>query len=212
MTFEPGPANPQPFAVGMHLQPQYDPIDGLPPLAAERLRMLRQRAADAHALIPPFEDVREASMRKIEAANALKRLTDHPQDFGHGLKPDDRRVIEAQRHLDKMTADAKLLTELQQVRSAAWQSASQAKATCETWLRDPHGTVLEDYEGDVPKLAKGESITDAIERLRRRARELRADLHRIASAPYPSSYAKQRMREQIEALVPFRRNYDSLTG
>jgi hypothetical protein len=42
---------------------------------------------------------------------------------------------------------------------------------------------------------------DAIERLRRRGRELRADLHRIQSAPYPSSRAKQRMREQIEALA-----------
>ena len=32
-------------------------------------------------------------------------------------------------------------------------------------------------------------------------RELRADLHRIASAPFPSSDCKQRMREQIEALT-----------
>ena len=30
---------------------------------------------------------------------------------------------------------------------------------------------------------------------------MKADLHRIESAPYPSSYAKERMREQIEALA-----------
>jgi hypothetical protein len=38
-------------------------------------------------------------MARIEAENALKRLTAHPQDFGFNLKPDDRRVIEAQRTL-----------------------------------------------------------------------------------------------------------------
>jgi hypothetical protein len=92
--------------------------------AQERLRKLRQRAADAHRLIPEFEAVREASMAKIEAENALKRLVSHPQDFGHNLKPDDRRVIVATKHLEKMTADFEQLQELQQTRSAAWQSAT----------------------------------------------------------------------------------------
>jgi hypothetical protein len=61
--------------------------------------------------------------------------------------------------------------------------------------------VPEDYEGEPPKLAKGETVIDGIERLRRRVRELKADLHRIASAPFPSAYAKQRAREQVEALA-----------
>lgn len=58
------------------------------------------------------------------------------------------------------------------------------------WLRDP------------PKLAKGEaSIIDANENRRRRVRELKADLHRLESAPYPSADAKRRLREQIAALA-----------
>jgi hypothetical protein len=62
--------------------------------------------------------------------------------------------------------------------------------------------VLQDYDGPEPKLAKGEaSLLDAAENRRRRFRELRADLHRIASAPFPSAYAKQQMRAQIEALA-----------
>jgi len=48
---------------------------------------------------------------------------------------------------------------------------------------------------------KGETVLDAVERLRRRCRELRADQHRIRSAPFPSGYAKQRMRAEIEALA-----------
>jgi hypothetical protein len=71
------------------------------------------------------------------------------------------------------------------------------------WLRDgrPHSTVLHDYDGPEPKLAKGESITDAIERLRRRGRELKADLHRIRSAPFLSSHCNHRMREAVEVLA-----------
>ncbi|MET4034514.1 hypothetical protein ABIB94_008421 [Bradyrhizobium sp. JR7.2] len=203
MSFEPGPANPQPFSAGVYLPSQLDVIEWLPPVAAERLRLLRQRAADAHRLIPEFETVREASMTKIEAANELKRLTDHPQDFGFNLKPDDPRVKSAIKYLEKMTADLKRLTELREVRTAAWQTASQAKAAVESWLRDgkPHGTTLEEVETEPPKLNKGEDVLSGIESLRRRVRELRADLHRIASAPYPSAFCKQRMREQIEALA-----------
>ena len=44
-------------------------------------------------------------------------------------------------------------------------------AACETWLRHggPSGVQLRDYEGEPPKLLKGENgLLDAIERLRRR--------------------------------------------
>jgi hypothetical protein len=165
---------------------------------------LRQRSADAHAIIPEFETIREASMARVDAANALKRLTDHAQDGGFGLKPDDRRVIEAQRLLDKLTADFKRVQELQEVRSAAWQTASGALAAVEDYVRHgvPGNCKLEVVEIEVPKLAKGEnSLLDAIENRRRRARELRADAHRIRSAPYPSAYCRAQMREQIEALA-----------
>jgi hypothetical protein len=83
------------------------------------------------------------------------------------------------------------------------ETASAALASVETWLKSgrPHGTVLEEFDGPEPKLNKGETVADAIERLRRRGRELCADLHRIASAPFPSSYAEQRMRVQVEALA-----------
>ena len=59
--------------------------------------------------------------------------------------------------------------------------------------------MLQDHEIEVVKLNKNETVTDAIERYRRRGRELRAD-RRIQSAPYPSSYAKQRMRARASAI------------
>jgi len=190
-----------PLSVGVNAQP--DATEWMPPGGAEKLRLLRQRAEDQHRLIPEFEDVRAASMARVEAENALKRLTAHPQDFGFDLKPGDRRVTEAQRHLDKLTAEAQRLTELQQVRSAAWQTASQAKAACEMWLKTgrPGDVVLQDWDGPEPTLKGKETLPEAIERLRRRGRELRADAHRILSAPYPSTFCKQLMRAEIDELA-----------
>jgi hypothetical protein len=204
LTPGPGPTSSQPVNVGFQsLQPGFDVIDLLPPAAAEKLRMLRQHRDDAYALVPEFEQVRQASLTRIEAANALKRLTDHPQDGGFNLPDGNRSVITAKRTLEKATDEFERLKQLQEVRAAAFQSASAALAACEDWLRvgKPGGVVLQDHEAETPKLQKGEDVLSGIERLRRRCRELKADQHRIASAPYPSSYAKQRMRAQIEALA-----------
>ena len=77
-------------------------------------------------------------------------------------------------------------------------------SSVEGWLKNgrPHGTTIEAVELEPPKLAKGESgLLDQIENRRRRVRELRADLARIEAAPFPSSFAKQRMREQVEQLA-----------
>ena len=55
--------------------PGFDVIEILPEGAPQdRLRALRQRSLDLHALMPPFEDVRTASLARQEAQNALTRL------------------------------------------------------------------------------------------------------------------------------------------
>jgi hypothetical protein len=113
---------PPPLSTGVHTAPSFDPIELLPPAAADKLRALRQRSDDLHAVIPEGESIREASAAKIDAENALKRLVSHPQNFGFGLNPDDRRVVEAQRLVDKAIFDAKRLKKLQEVRTAAWQT------------------------------------------------------------------------------------------
>jgi hypothetical protein len=195
---------PMPFSTGPQLAPTFDVIELLPPRAAGRLRALRQRATDAHAVSVSFEDVRTASMAKIEAANRLKRLTDHPQDGGFKLPLSDSRVIVATAHLEKMSEDFERLTELQTVRAAAFQMAAQAKVTCETYLRDglPGGTALEAVDVKPPKPTKGETgLLDQIESRRAKVRDLRAELRRIESAPYPSAHAKAKCRAAVEALA-----------
>jgi hypothetical protein len=190
------------ISFGQHA-PHFDLTDALPPQAAERLRALKLAAKESHAIIPAFEEIREASAARTNAASALKRLTDNPQEGGFKLAPDDLRVVAATRTLEKATAAFERLSALQATRGAAFQSNSAAFANVEAWLRGgrPQGTVLLDDESDPPKLNKGETLLDAIARVQRRVREVKADLHRISSSPMPSSHARAKMRAQIEALA-----------
>jgi hypothetical protein len=203
---EPGPAGGQPPLALAFVPnaPAYEVLDRLPNgTPQDRLRQLRQHSADLHALIPRFETIREASTAKQEAASAHRRLVSHQQEGGFNLKPDHPSVVQALKTLERAEGELARLQARQAERSAAWNAAGGVLAACETWLRDrPGGTLLEAVEIEPPKLLKGEKgLLDAIENRRRRGRELKATLHTIRSAPMPSSWAKQAMREQVEALA-----------
>ena len=180
-----------------------DPAQWLPPAAAERLRRLQQDFEDKRNLLPSFEERKEASDTKRTAERRLQQLTAHPQESGFGLPDDHPSVVVAKRQLDQATAAQKRIDDLHTERSAALQAASGALSSVTAWLKDgrPAGTVLEAVELEPPKLQKGETVVDAIERLRRRGREMRADLHRVASAPFPSSFCKKRIVETVGALA-----------
>ena len=199
MAFEPA-APTGPMTLNISSTP--DVLGWLPEGAADRLRALRQRFSDSHRLIPASDERLAASNAKIEAARRLTRLRAHQHNGGFNLKADDARVVAAQQQLDQLTADLARMNAIYETRSAAWAMSSNVLSAVQMWLRDGlGGAALEDFDGPPPKLAKGETVLDALERLRRRGRELKADLHRIRSAPYPSAHAKKRMRAQIEELA-----------
>jgi hypothetical protein len=202
---EPGPRDPQPFSVGMSLVPNYDVIERLPVgRCQDRLRQLRDHVHDLHALTVPFADIHEASNARLHAQGQSKRLTDHQHDGGFNLKADDPRVIAAQQQLDKLNDDFRRLNERNEVRSAAWREAGHTLQAVEGWLRNgvPGNVRLEAIEVEPPKLNKGENgLLDAIENRRRRVRELKADAHRIRSAPFLSAHARAKIREEVEALA-----------
>ena len=197
----PGPANPAPFSLGAPLTPSFDVADTLPKGARAKLHALRERAADAHALTVPFEEVRVASELKQDADRVLRRLTDHRSVGGHELEDTDGRVIDAKRTLDKATANLKRLQQRQEAKSQAWQAATAALQRIERWLRDevPPGNALRDHAHAMPKLDG--SIIDAIADRRRQVTELKADLATIAAAPHSSAFCKQQARMQIARLA-----------
>ena len=77
---------PSPLPGAPHILPSFDVIEILPERAQDRLRKLRDRSADAHALCVPFADIQAASAARIAAENRLRQLTDHPQDHGHARR------------------------------------------------------------------------------------------------------------------------------
>jgi hypothetical protein len=199
------PATPASFEQSGSIQTRagFDVFEILPARAKELLRQLRLKACDANALLPEFSDRHSANTARGDAERRSQRLLAPSAQGGFDLRENDPQVIEARRQLEKLADEARRLSELYEARSAAWQSASRVVQAVESYLRDgrPGGTALQEYDGPEPKLLKGETVTDAIERLRRRGRELKADQHRIRSAPFPSSHAKAQVRAQIEALA-----------
>jgi hypothetical protein len=180
-----------------------DPLAYLPDRAADRLRRLQLSADDLHAVIPEFEQVREANAARMEADTRLKRLLAPQSSGGFNLPEDDLRVTVARRELAEKTRAADRLNALDAERTTTWRTASQTLSAINAWLVEgrPAGTVLEAIEVEPPKLNKGETVVDAIGRLRRRGRELRADIARFNAAPFPLSYCKAQMKAQIEALA-----------
>ena len=182
----------------------FDPIEILPAVAADKLRLLRQRSADAFALCVPFSELQDASVAKQGAEQRLKRLVDHPSEGGFGLKDDDARVVTARKTLAKLADDLSRLNQRGELRTASWHATSRTLAACEEWLKTgrPGNCTLEPVEVELPRPAKGENgLLDQIENRRRRVRELRADQHRIESSCLPANIAKAKMRSEIDALV-----------
>ena len=203
MTFEPAtPAGMGPITI--HTDTMPDVIAWLPPNAADRLRLLRRSVADLHLLIPDFSERQEVNAAKYGAEQRLKRLQDHASEGGFDLADDDPRVREAKREGKRLAAEAKRIND-------RYDNAHRRHGTrqdkCwrkfEAWLTDgkPAGVVLKDFSGPEPKLGKDETITDAIARLRHRARELKSDMARIDSAPFPSEGARAKARQTVEALA-----------
>ena len=138
---------------------------------------------------PPFEQRQATNLAKIECERNLARLTQHATQGGYGLADDDPRVVRKKTKFNALASEAKRLNDLDVVRGETWRAAAGVLSRVQSWLGDgrPANTVLEDVDGPEPTLSKGESITDAIERLRHRVRELKADLHRVQSRCYPSA-------------------------
>lgn len=200
----PADPNAKPFSFGpAPTSPGFDVLDLLSGMPQDRLRQLRQRRDDLYALTVRFELVREASLAKQEAANAHRRLVSHPHDHGLGLKPDHPSVVQAVKTLERAEAELQRVQQRQTERLGPWQAAAAALANVEGWLKAgiPGNCTLEPAVIEPPKLGKNETLLDALDRVRRRGREIKASLHTVRSAPWPSAHVKRRLREIVERLA-----------
>lgn len=181
-----------------------DVIDTLPEAAKAKLINLRQRAEDAGSLARATMEAREEQrISRMGHTARIKQLMQPRSVGGYSLEAGAPQVVAEQKKLDKIEAEFKRLNELSDVRHSQRSTSQRIVDGIEQWLTSgrPGGTALAPFEGPSPVLKNGENVTDTIESRRRRLRELAADLHRVRSAPYPSSLAKAKMRQQIEAMA-----------
>jgi hypothetical protein len=207
MTFEAGPVNPQPHAINLFGTPN-DPAAVLPEAAAVKMIALHQRVVDAHAAIPAFDSIREASLAIAGHRNRINDLMRRKAEGGFGLPPDAPQLLDERGKLERAEQELSRLNSLNEIRSARWNTVAGLERSITDWIMRggiPGGCVLEAV-ADAPiseLLSKndGGRLDAAVERYRHRLRELAADLHRVRSAPWPSSVAKAAARAQIEALA-----------
>lgn len=178
-----------------------DEIDLLPAPAADRLRELRQQRDDAHTLVmAAFEETQSLRLEVEGDRNRLRRLREPRGLGGFNLDEDDPRVVIEQTKIDKKTAELKRRTELNEMRGGRSNVLNTLVGNGENWIRSVRsGTAIVMYEPIDVEMKKGENILAAIERLRRRERELRSDLARVAAAPHPSAIRKEAMVREVEA-------------
>ena len=88
-----------------HFSASSDPIDWLPPPAAERLRHLRQMRDDARAVLTDSEVVNELRMDKGACERRIAELQRHPQEGGRGVRKDHPALVAEQTKLEKITAE-----------------------------------------------------------------------------------------------------------
>jgi hypothetical protein len=193
-------ANSGPYSVSFY-SPPHDMADYLPAPARDRLGQLRQRIQDKHSLIVGHEVRQAAHAERLESQARLKRLTDHRSVGGFELGDDDGRVVAEREKLNKLTAEAKRLDDLDTLRATQWREAGYVLHGIEAFLRDgmPPGTRLEVCETAVPSLTKGQTLAEAIAIRERRVGELQAEARKVEASPFPSARARKRLREKVAA-------------
>lgn len=186
-----------------------DVADVLPELAAARLRRLRQEGEDAailgRATFEQWQSLHDEAQRRrsrIAQLRAPRGVGIGLTEPGYDLENDDPLVAVEQAALDKQKAELARLKAAEDQHGARRRILAALVNAAETWIKGvPTGMTIAMHPVEPSLLKKGESIADAVERLRRRGRELQADLDRVRAAPWPSALARERMRAQIAKLV-----------
>jgi hypothetical protein len=181
-----------------------DPITRLPAPAAAKLRRLRAADQDTAVLARNLSELRnEEIQRRNEHGLRLAQLTDRNVAERYGTEivtdPEHPSVIQATRRRNEAEREiAELDTRLSTLRA---QRSARLLANVENWLRAlPPGHILEMHEPVDPPKVKGD-IAAAVDALRSKIANHKADLHEVRSACLPSHIVRDRVRTEITALA-----------
>lgn len=152
--------------------------DNLPRHALEKLTALEGAA----------EDAREA------AASAQRRHTDLRRAFNYS----DGQRGDAENIQQEMTR----LASRRDRQNQRQQEIAALVSRIREWLRAlPSGSTLEPAEAVTAKLRKGETLTDALTRVRDEIAVTQRDLRAVQAAPLPKADLKHKVREHVDTMA-----------
>lgn len=175
-----------------------------PPSTLAKLREMQDRREAAFALAQvALAKLREATAEYRHAEDQLAEMDRSQPGVAYPRAVREKELASAQ--AAKQRAGEEVV--LRRARyDAATQAANEAGACLqelEGWLRKLDGLVeFRPFARPVPSpVRKGEPVHAALDRVRSDIANLKADLHRIASAPITSTEAKAQVRREVEALA-----------
>ncbi|WP_036280717.1 hypothetical protein [Methylocystis sp. ATCC 49242] len=177
-----------------------DPIDRLPPPAADKLRSIRREASDAHAVLRPLQDELTELREKRQRSEVWIGSYINGRHDGRAHREDDPAIVREREKIAKLTAEIDRLQAAYDERAAKWRHLAAVRETLESYIKrlsDP----VEAAPPVAATLGKGETHQQAVARVRKQLEKLREDAQAVADAPIHSSVAKQMARTKIEALA-----------
>jgi hypothetical protein len=148
----------------------------LPPQAQEKFRNLALAAADASAL----------AQSTLGSLDALQTRMGEAQNLAYSAS-DDIRAGKAREAVESLKRQAEVLTEVFQRRQAEHAAAMQICNQVDLWVgKLEPSTRLESVEPGSPTLQNGESVSQAIERIRSELAEVEKALHQTRQRPLPA--------------------------
>ncbi|TGS46020.1 MULTISPECIES: hypothetical protein [unclassified Mesorhizobium] len=201
----------------VHVDDGSDLADRLPAEAKAKLLRLREAKIAAQDLAAPmFERIHEKRMERLnfwtvaskrEHDFHLSNLFIAHRHHGVELPPEGKAALAA---IDQDKAKlARLDEELARLEAQNTHKARRAQTlgalidnNLERFLLSLRpGTRITEFDGIVPKLRKGETASEAIERTRNERASLLADLNDLQAKPITAQAAKAKAREHIELLA-----------
>jgi hypothetical protein len=191
----------------LDLPPRFDPaligppagdsiLAVLPASAAEKLRGFQASRDDLRAVLrAASDDFYEAQQDRRDAERRLRDLQAMP-------RASISEMAQARTTRDRLTDQLSRIQDRIDARRARADHLAELVANLERWVRSlTPGTPIRAHEHPAPKLAKGETLPAAVERVRTARARLAADFHATRSAPIPSAAAKAIIRAQVDALA-----------
>ncbi len=174
----------------------------LPETARLKLESLRGESDAANAGCRQLsETLRELRVQKREAEADADRMATG-KGFQRSYPKDHPTLVATRQKANRASAEICRITAAVEDLSEHWKCLAGLVKNLENWISNLGDAGIESCGAPVaPDLHKGESIIDAIERCRRRVRELAANLQSVHAAPITSARAKQLMRNQVADIA-----------